>query len=199
MSATFWNERYSALDYVYGTEPNDFIRAEGHRIPPGPVLCLAEGEGRNAVFVAALGHPTTAVDLSAAGLRKAAALAAKRGVAVDLVEADLATFEIPPRTYSGIVSVFAHVPPDVRKRVHAKVVRGLVTGGVFLLEAYRPEQIAFGTGGPRDPTLMMTRSDLERDLQGLDLVVLREIERDVHEGSFHGGRSATVQVVAVKR
>ena len=114
MSNTFWDDRYRGDTYAYGTEPNDFLRAEAHRIGVGPVLCLAEGEGRNAVFLASLGHRVTAVDFSAEGLRKAARLARDRGVEIELVEADLATFDLGEAAWSGIVSIFAHTPPAIR-------------------------------------------------------------------------------------
>lgn len=198
-AAQFWDERYGADEYAYGREPNEFLRAEAHRIPAGPVLCLAEGEGRNAVFLAGLGHAVTAIDFSAAGLRKAERLAREKGVELGLVEADLATYEPGPTdAYSGVVAIFAHLRPEIRRRVHAWVPRVLVPGGCFVLEAYTPAQLAFGTGGPKDPAMLMTLEGLRGELAPLRFEIGREIERDVHEGAFHGGRSATVQVLAVR-
>jgi SAM-dependent methyltransferase len=194
-----WNERYSAAEYAYGVEPNEFLRDEVARIPAGPVLCLAEGEGRNAVYLASRGHAVTAVDFSRAGLAKAAQLAGDRGVRVELVEADLATFDLGSDVWSGIVSIWAHTPPDVRRRIHAAVPRALRAGGVLVLEAYCPAQLAHGTGGPREVARLPSLAELRVELSGLDLVVAREVEREVHEGRFHDGLSATVQVVAVRR
>ncbi|CAN5558190.1 class I SAM-dependent methyltransferase [soil metagenome] len=199
MSNPFWDERYRGEGYAYGVEPNDFLRAEVGRIPKGRVLCLAEGEGRNAVFLASLGYQVTAVDFSTEGLRKAERLATSRGVELTLIEADLATFELGEDAWSGIVSIFAHTPSPVRQRVHAAVPRALHAGGTFLLEAYRPEQIALGTGGPKDATMTPTLATLHTELEGLDLVLAREVDREIHEGPFHGGPSATVQVVAIRR
>lgn len=198
-TSEFWNERYRGDGYAYGTEPNDFLRAEAGRIARGKVLCLAEGEGRNAVFLAGLGHQVTAVDYAAEGLRKAAGLARERGVELATVEADLATFELGDGAWSGIVSIWAHTPPDVRRRVHAAIARALAPGGTFVLEAYRPEQIALGTGGPKDPAMMPTLAQLRDELVGLELVVARESDREIDEGPFHRGPSATVQVVGVRR
>lgn len=197
-AAKFWDERYSAEEYAYGREPNDFLRAEAHRIPAGPVLCLAEGQGRNAVFLASLGHDVTAIDFSAEGLRKASQLARERGVSLTLIEADLATFEPPATAYAGVVAIFAHLPPDVRRRVHGWVPRVLAPGGCYVLEAYTPKQLDFGTGGPKDPAMLMTLDGLREELAPLHFDVGREVERDIDEGPFHGGRSATVQVVAVR-
>jgi len=198
MSDTFWDDRYRGDTYAYGTEPNDFLRAEAHRIGPGPVLCLAEGEGRNAVYLASLGHRVTAVDFSAEGLRKASRLARERGVELDLVEADLATFDLGEAAWSGIVSIFAHTPPAIRASLHARVVRALAPGGVFVLEAYRPEQLALGTGGPRDVAMMPTLAELRAELGQLELVVARDVEREIHEGPHHAGPSATVQLVGIR-
>lgn len=199
MSSQFWDERYRSDEYAYGREPNEFLRAEAHRIAPGRVLCLAEGEGRNAVYLAGLGHQVTAVDFSAAGLRKTERLAGEHGVSVTTVQADLATYEPEPGAFAGVVAIFAHLPEAVRKHVHGWVSRALAPGGVFLLEAYTPQQLAFGTGGPRDPAMLMTLAGLKAELSPLTLEIGREVEREIHEGAFHGGPSATVQVVAVRR
>ena len=195
---SFWDERYGSDEYAYGVEPNDFLRAEAHRIPPGPVLCLAEGEGRNAVFLAGLGHAVTAVDLSSEGLRKAERLAQRVGVTLELIQADLATFELALDHWSGIVEIFAHVPPPVRRRVHAQIPHALRVGGCLVLETYRPEQLALGTGGPKELSLLSSLADLRDELSPLELVVAREANRDIHEGRFHDGPSATVQIVGVR-
>ena len=196
---SFWDERYRHEAYAYGVEPNDFLRAEAGRIPPGRVLCLAEGEGRNAVFLASLGHAVTAVDLSTEGLRKAELLARERGVVVDLVQADLAGYELESAAFSGIVSIFAHLPADARRRIHGQIARALRPGGAFVLECYRPEQVALATGGPRDAALLPTLAELRTELADLDLIVARDAERVIHEGTFHDGPSATAQIVGVKR
>jgi len=199
MTKQLWDERYSATDYVYGMEPNDLVRAEAARIPRGRVLCVAEGEGRNAVFLAGLGHAVTAVDYSAAGLRKAERLAREHGVTVELVEADLATYDLGTDAWTGIVSIFAHTPPAIRHRVHAAIPRALAVGGVLILEVYRPAQLALRTGGPTDVSLLPTLAELTADLAGLDLVIAREANREIHEGHKHAGPSATVQIVGVRR
>ncbi len=199
MSKQTWDERYRTTEYAYGVEVNDFVRAEAEHIPPGPVLCLAEGEGRNAVFLALRGHAVSAVDFSAEGLRKAQRLARERGVEIELIEADLETFDLGAERWSGIVSIFAHTPPEIRRRVHAAIPHALRPGGALILEAYRPEQLALATGGPRDPTWMPTLADLRAELGSLDLVIARESDREIHEGRFHSGRSATVQLVGLRR
>lgn len=190
-----WDERYADAAYKYGTEPNDLVRDEVSRIPPGRVLCLAEGEGRNAVFLASRGYEVTAVDYSRVGLDKAERLAHERGVRIELIEADLATFDLGSSAWNGIVSIWAHTPPEIRRRVHAAIPMALRPGGIFILEAYRPAQLALGTGGPKDVAMLPSLGDLRAELAGLELLVAREADREIHEGAGHSGPSATVQVV----
>ncbi|MDX2059459.1 MAG: methyltransferase domain-containing protein [Gemmatimonadales bacterium] len=191
-----WDALYAEAELAYGSAPNDFLVQVADRIPPGPVLCLAEGQGRNAVFLASRGHPVTAVDQSAIGLARARDLAAAAGATIETVVADLADFRIEPGTWSGIVAIFAHLPPLLRRRIHQAAVEGLRPGGCFVLEAYAPAQLALGTGGPKAPELLMTRADLVAELRGLDFLVARELERDLHEGRYHVGKSAVVQILA---
>jgi SAM-dependent methyltransferase len=197
---TDWDARYAEAGWAFGTEPNDFLREQAHHLAPGGrVLCLAEGEGRNAVWLAQQGYDVTGVDVSSLGLEKAQRLAAERGVHLTTVVADLATFEFGTATWDGIVSIFAHVPPDVRKRVHAQVLTALKPGGVLLLEAYRPQQLDRGTGGPPDDARMLDLERLRPELGTLEWLLSREVERDVIEGRYHTGRASTVQLVARRR
>lgn len=196
MDTEFWDDRYAATDYVYGVKPNAFVAAMSEAIPDGPVLCLAEGEGRNAVYLATLGHRVTAMDQSAVGLTKAQRLAQANGVVIETVHADLESHRILPGAWAGIVATFAHLPPPLRRKVHASVVQGLQPGGVFILEAYTPAQLALGTGGPKSLEMMMTLDSLREELSCLEFMVAREVERDVCEGTFHQGRGAVVQILA---
>lgn len=191
-----WDARYSDSAYVFGTEPNDFLRSVAGRIPPGAVLCLGDGEGRNGVFLAEQGFAVTAMDASGVGMRKAAQLAQARGVALATAVADLARYAIEPAAWDGIVSIYVHLPPPLRRQVHRAAAAGLKPGGVFVLEAYTPAQLGYGTGGPSAAEVLMTLEMLREDLAGLTFEVAQEIERDVIEGQFHSGRAAVVQVLA---
>ncbi len=194
-----WDERYSTGDYFYGKDPNDFLREQTMRIPAGgSVLCLAEGEGRNAVFLAKQGFQVTAVDGSRVGLEKLETLARESGVSVKTICADLADFVIEPGYWDAIVSIWCHLPSGLRRNVHASSVQGLRKGGVFLLEAYRPEQLKYGTGGPKDPDFLMNLEILRPELSGLRLEVQVEQVREIHEGKGHFGPSAVVQVLGYK-
>lgn len=193
-----WDERYSQSGYVYGTEPNEFLAEAAVRIPPGPVLSLGEGEGRNAAYLASLGHRVTAVDQSEVGLAKAQRLAAERGLTIETMPADLADFPIQPGAWAGIVSIFCHLPRQIRVPPYAAAVRGLRPGGVFVLEAYTPQQIGRGTGGPQDPDMLVSLADLSAELAGLEFVHARELEREVREGQYHTGVASVAQVIGVR-
>ncbi len=193
-----WNERYGQAGFAYGEKPNDFLVEQARQIPRGRVLDLGAGEGRNGVWLAEQGYEVVCVDGSSVGLAKAKQLAAARGVAIEAVVSDLAQFAIEPGGFSGIVSIWCHLPPGLRAQVHAACVAGLKPGGVFLLEAYTPAQLAFGTGGPKEVALLPTLATLQKELAGLDFLVGVERERQVHEGKLHDGKSAVVQVVARK-
>lgn len=196
--AAHWQTRYAADHYVYGTEPNTFLRDAVAALAPGDALCLADGEGRNSVFLAGRGHRVTAVDLSANGIEKARRLAAERGVAITAVVADLGVYDLGVGRWDLIVSIFAHTPAPVRQRVHAAVVAALRPGGVFVLEAYTPAQIGRGTGGPATADMTMSLAGLVSELAGLTISHGLELERDVVEGTNHTGVGAVVQVVATK-
>jgi SAM-dependent methyltransferase len=137
-----------------------------------------------------------AVDLSAVGLAKAERLAASRGVQIETQVTDLATLELAEGSYELIVSIWAHVPPPLRRRVHTSVARALAPGGLFVLEAYAPANVGRGVGGPQDASLCMRLADLEAELPGLSTVYGVEKERDVNEGKYHVGLSAVTQLVA---
>jgi len=193
-----WDERYADEEYVYGTEPNEFLKNQTSKLPKGKILSLCEGEGRNAVYLAKQGFEVTGVDSSSVGLAKARKLAEREGVSITTELADMGDFRIEPDTWDGVVSIFCHIPPAMRNELHRQIVAGLKPGGVLILEAYTPEQLALGTGGPQIAALTMTAESLKSELDGLDIELIQELERDVVEGKFHTGKGAVVQLVARK-
>ena len=192
----FWNEKFAATDYAYGTEPNDFLVSAVTNLKRGATLSLAEGEGRNAVWLAQQGFTVSAIEQSEKGVGKTLRLALQRGVIVMAERGELETFHIQPNSWDLVVSIYAHTPQELRRKLHRQVVAGLKPGGVFVLEAYTPAQIPNNTGGPKDASLMPTAELLRSELAGLVFDHIEEVERDVVEGSLHTGTAHVVQVVA---
>lgn len=197
-----WDERYGATDdYVYGTAPNDYLRDRvgDASVVDKTALCLADGEGRNGVWLASLGYRVVSVDLSSVGLAKARSLAAASGVELHAVHADLATYDLGVERHDLIVSIFAHVPPDVRRRVNGAIPAALRADGECVIEAYTVDQIGRGTGGPRSPEPMYALEELRVDLAALAELDARETVRSVVEGPGHTGEGSVVQFHARKR
>ena len=193
-----WNQRYAGEDFAYGTEPNSFLVQHAHLIT-GPVLSLAEGEGRNAVYLASRGLDVLGVDASDVGLAKAQRLAAAKGVRIRTEVADLATYEPPENHFGSVISISAHLPSDARERLYPLVERSLKPGGIILLEAYAKAQLSRNTGGPKDPDMLMSSAYLEEQFPQCETILSREIEREVIEGKFHTGMAFVVQFIARKQ
>jgi SAM-dependent methyltransferase len=194
-----WDERYQENKPTYGDAANDFLVEQVGVLQPGTCLCLAEGQGRNAVWIAQQGFAVTAMDQSSVGMAKAAELAAARGVALATAVGDLAQFDLGLAKWDNIVSIFGHLPGALRRDVHRRVVEALRPGGIFLIEAFTPDQLATdGTGGPADPDMLLTIDKLTAELAGLEVLFAREIVRPVNEGDYHKGDCAVVQFIARK-
>jgi SAM-dependent methyltransferase len=194
----FWDSRYAEADWAYGCEPNDFLRDQAPQLQAGEALCLAEGQGRNGVYLAGLGHRVTAQDLSPVGLERAQQLAQERGVAIDCLCCDLSELQLEAESTDLVVAIWMHLPPDLRARVHGQAMRALRPGGHLILEAYTPRQLRFGTGGPPTAELLIEPDQVRDEWQGLDWLVLREQERWIEEGPYHRGQSAVVQAFGRK-
>ncbi len=195
-----WDRRYSAEDYVFGKEPNAFLAREAHRLRPGStVLCIADGEGRNGVWLAERGHAVTAVDVSSQALAKADALAAERGVTLHFVQADLETWDWPLEAYDAVVAIFVQfAAPLKRARMFSNIAGALRRGGLLLLQGYRPEQLAYATGGPPQAENLYTSALLRSELNGLEIVTLVEHDSIIEEGRGHSGMSALIDLVATR-
>ncbi len=197
-----WDERYSEAGFAFGTEPNDFLRDEFGRIPAGGrVLCLAEGEGRNAVFLAQNGYQVTGMDSSKVGLDKAQKLASDKGVTITTQVVDLADYEFGEQQWDGIVVMWVHLPTALRQHIHTQIAAALKPAGVLILEAYTQQQLEMdAVGGP--PATQRDRfgslATLQYELAELKEVVGVETQRMVSEGTRHQGISAVVQFIAYK-
>lgn len=195
----FWDQRYATEEFAYGTAPNDFlVQMRSRIVDHGRVLCLADGEGRNGVWLAQQGLLVTSVDVSERGLRKARDLARRAGVTIDTVTRELTHYELDRAAWNAIVSIFLHLPPKARRALHARCLAALEPGGVFIYEAYGREQLRYGTGGPKEAELLPTLDDVLADLQGARIEHRFAGVRAVHEGRLHHGDGYVVQVVASK-
>ena len=193
-----WNERYAASEYIYGTEPNSFL-VEQASLLSDPVLSLAEGEGRNGVYLASLGLNVHGVDGSSVALEKAQALAKLKEVEITTEVADLAEFYPKPNSYGSVISISAHLPSTIRTKLYPLVERSIRPGGIIILEAYSENQLTRDTGGPKDLDLLVTTAKISHEFPDFEPIILREIEREVREGSYHTGPACVVQFIGRKR
>jgi SAM-dependent methyltransferase len=196
-----WDERYSIEGYLFGTEPADFLVAHAHLLEvPSRVLVVADGEGRNSVYLAQLGHDVSAMDASPVGVGKARRLAAERDVTVDFQVADIMAWDWTPDAYDAVVAIFIQfLSPEQRSAVFDGMQGTLRPGGRLLLHGYRPEQVALGTGGPPDPAHMYTEELLRDAFGAMDIERLESYDAVIEEGDGHSGRSALIDLVATKR
>lgn len=200
MSSDFWNARYATDDYIFGTAPNGFLASQAALIQPGMrALAIADGEGRNGVWLAEHGVSVHAIDVSPVALEKARKLARERGVTLEFEQADALDWHWPEAAYDLIAAIFIQfAPPPERDRIIAGIRRSLRPGGLLILQGYTPRQIEFATGGPPSAANMYTAELLHDWFGDWEIVHLREHESVIREGSHHHGQSALVDLVAKK-
>ncbi|MFP4080125.1 MAG: SAM-dependent methyltransferase [Ectothiorhodospira sp.] len=192
----FWDNRFAASEYVYGTAPNAYLLAHHALYRPGQrVLCVGDGEGRNGVWLARRGLEVTSVDFSRQALAKAEALAQHHGVVVNTVCADLVGWDCPRDHFDHVVSIFLHLPPPQRRMVHASMFRALRPGGWLLMEAFHPEQVHHDSGGPRDLNMLYSSITLREDLMDGEFRELAEVAVHLDEGPGHQGRAAVTRAL----
>ena len=191
-----WDERYAADDYIFGTEPAAFLVRAAALLPSGArILMLAEGEGRNAVWLAGQGHDVTGIDRSGVGLAKAARLAQARGVDVALRQGDVLDWNGTDGPWDAVAAIFVHFRADEWARLGQALLCGVRPGGLFLFHGYGPGQLVHGTGGPRDPDLLCPAAGIAAHLPGWPVVLARDHEDMLAEGTRHVGKSALVDVI----
>jgi len=194
----FWNERYAATEYAYGTEPNQFFKEQLEKLNPGKILFPAEGEGRNAVYAAKMGWQVYAFDPSTKGKRKAEKLASANGVSIDYQIAGYEDVNYTPHFFDCIVLIFAHTHPLKRNEVHQKLFSFLKPGGTLVLEGFSKNQISYNTGGPRDVNMLFSRKEMESDFGFFSELTIAETDIILNEGPFHQGKAAVIRILGVK-
>ncbi|MDX2173843.1 MAG: class I SAM-dependent methyltransferase [Bacteroidota bacterium] len=199
MDINFWNTRYKEAEFAYGTEPNDFLKSKIQNFKSkSKILCLAEGEGRNAVFVAEHNHVVTAIDYSKEGLNKLQKLAADKNLTIETICVDLNHYKIEENKWDAIICIFGHFPEPLRQTVFKQVYKGLNKGGVFLMEAYHKDQLNYKTGGPQVLELLYSKEELQMDFSEFENITIETSVREIAEGAYHKGTSAVIQVIATK-
>lgn len=196
-----WNERFSGAGYWFGTEPSPFLAAQAHRLKPGmTALSVADGEGRNGVWLARQGLSVTSVDLSPEGIAKSKRLAERFGVTIARICADIEAWDWGlPRfdVVAGILIQFSK--PPQRAAVFRQMQDVLKPGGLLLLQGYRPEQIGYGTGGPPFVENLYTAELLRAAFAEMEILELAEYDREQPEGMHSRGLCALIDLVARKR
>ena len=195
-----WNTRYAIKDYLFGTAPNAFLKAETRRLKPGSsVLALADGEGRNGVFLAEKGLKVHSVDFADNAIAKARRLAAMRNVDIQIEKADVLNWDWPIGRYDALVAIFIQfATPDERTKLFGNMKRAVKPGGLILMEGYGPKQMEYKTGGPGILEQLTTKELLEEHFSDWEIVDLVEYDCEISEGKRHSGMSALIDMVAQK-
>jgi SAM-dependent methyltransferase len=192
-----WNQRFATADYIFGREASQFVVRQEPRLGRrSRVLCIADGEGRNSVYLAAKGHTVHASDYAPNALAKARRLAADAGVTVEFSEVDLAQWTPVPHQYDAVFAVFFQFAwPAVRDHIFAGLKQVVVPGGRILLHGYTPDQLKYRTGGPPEAERLYTEDLLRQAFEDCTIEELRAYEADLDEGPGHSGRSALIDLI----
>ena len=200
MSPDFWNTRYAEPGFAYGTEPNSFLVSQKQYLKPGmKALAVADGEGRNGVWLAQQGLDVLSVDASEVGLRKARELAQSRGVSLHTELTDLTTWKWPEHEFDIVVAIFIHFMPEFRVRMHQSMLQALKPGGMLIMEAFTPKQLEYKTGGPPVKEMLYTADMLREEFREGEILRLEEILTGLNEGPYHRGTAAVVRLVVKSR
>ena len=198
--AQTWNNRFSKDAYIFGTEPNEWLQQHASLWTSGStILCVADGEGRNSVWLARQGHQVEAFDISDVGVSKARRLAEENHVKVEYTTAGCDEFTWKPNYYDGVVAIFIQfADPMLRSKLFENMARSLKPGGSILLVGYAPKQLEYGTGGPSELSHLYTPDMLREAFASLNIEVLEEYETELSEGEAHKGQSAVIGLVATR-
>jgi len=194
----FWDERFASKAHFYGTEPNAFYAEQLATLPVGKALFVAEGQGRNALYAASKGWQVTATDLSSVAAEQTLEQAKALGLSIEYQVVNSAELNFPDATFDLIVFVFAHLPPALRRIVHQNAAQWLKPSGHIILEAFRPEQLAYTSGGPKEEDWLLTLDIIRQDFPTLTVQLLEAQNTFLNEGPHHTGEAAVVRFVGKK-
>ena len=198
-----WNGIYAQKEFIYGEAENEFLKYivdSDILLPCSNVLCIAEGEGRNAVFLAKKGHNVTAFDFSINAKNKATDLMSKHGVEIDYCLSDINDFKFGENKWDAIISIFAHNNEKTRCLTYSKIEKSLKNNGIIILESYHPNQLKmnYDSGGPKNEDWLVSLNEVLRAFGGFQILHAEEIERNVVEGLYHTGKAYVTQFVGRK-
>jgi cyclopropane fatty-acyl-phospholipid synthase-like methyltransferase len=199
-----WDERYSAVGFAYGEEPNNFLKEELIKIPVGTILFPAEGEGRNAVYAARTGWKASAFDLSAEGRKKAMQLAGKHGVSIEYAVGEPEHMRYTTDQFDAIALIYAHFPAGMKSAYHKKLATFLRPGGTVIFEAFSKNHLEYmrnnpQMGGPKEVETLFSTEEIRSDFENFEIIELREQEIELNEGNFHIGKGSVIRFVGRKK
>lgn len=194
-----WDDKYSASEYIYGKNPNEYFKTIIDILKPGKILLPSEGEGRNAVYAAKKGWSVTAVDFSIKAKEKALKLAFENNVNISYIISEVEKYNFPESEYDAVALIYAHYPSDLRFFIHSSVVKSLKQGGKLILEAFNKKQINNNTGGPKNLPLLYDTYILQNDFRDLIIQELNEYEIEISEGKHHNGRADIIRLLAMRK
>ena len=195
----FWDDRYSAKEYVFGEKPNIFFAEQLDTLTPGTIVLACEGEGRNAVYAASKGWRVLAFDSSEAGRAKAMELAKKHGVTFEYAIADVNAISYPEQSVDVVAFVYAHFPPEYRGAIHKRAGSWLKPGGRIILEAFTPRQLGNTSGGPKDADRLYTEELLTSDFVDLKTELMETRRLELTEGKGHEGAADIIRFAGSKQ
>jgi 2-polyprenyl-3-methyl-5-hydroxy-6-metoxy-1,4-benzoquinol methylase len=203
MDATFWNQRYKEKEFAYGHEANEFLREELIKLKPGKILFAAEGEGRNAVFAAEKGWEVVAFDQSEEGKHKAEQLARERKVDLQYEVGDAMELEWPKSGFDAVVLIYSHMPPLVRQHFHGKIQEILKTNGIVIMEGFSLNNLEYvaknpKVGGPKNPEFLFSKTMVETEFPGIEILYLEEKVIELKEGNYHNGTGSVIRFIGKK-
>lgn len=199
-----WNDRYSKTEFAYGVQPNNYLKEQLPKFPPGKILFPAEGEGRNAVYAATLGWTVSAFDISVEGKKKALLLAEANNVAIDYRVGGLETLNYPEAEFDAIALIYAHFPANIKSLYHRTLDNLLRKDGIVIFEAFSKKHIDYisrneNVGGPTDIDMLFSTDEIISDFAHYEIIELVEKEIELTEGSFHNGKGSVIRFTGRKK
>lgn len=203
IKSDFWDKRYSVSEYVYGEEPNSYLKEQLNKLSAGSILFVGEGEGRNGVYAAKQGWKVTAFDISVEGKRKAERLARKHNVEIDYQVGQLHDQNYQEEQFDVIALIFTHFPTTSRATMHKELRDYLRPGGTLIMEVFSTKQINYQVkgdsgGGPKSIDMLYTLEDIQSDFKDFEIIELKETEKRLREGDHHNGLSCVIRFVGLK-